>query len=60
MGATGRPDQLIFFGVDGGGGASVKLSVMSLHRHRAIIWYAYGVAWLNSMEVGCSKHYALC
>ena len=21
---------------------------MLLHRHRAIIWYAFGVAWLNS------------
>ena len=28
-------------------GASVKLSVMLLHRHRAIIWYAFGKAWLN-------------
>ena len=34
------------------GGASVKLSVMLLHRHRAIIWYTFGVACLNSMEVG--------
>ena len=34
------------------GGASVKLSVMLLHRHRAIIWYTFGIAWLNSMEVG--------
>ena len=25
---------------------------MLLHRHRAIIWYAFGVAWLNSREVG--------
>ena len=28
------------------------LSVMLLHRHRAIIWYAFGVAWLNSRGVG--------
>ena len=33
-------------------GASVKLSVMLLHRHRAIIWYAFGVAWLNFRGVG--------
>ena len=30
----------------------VKLSVMFLHRHRAIIWYAFGVAWFNSRGVG--------
>ena len=28
------------------------LSVLLLHRHRAIIWYAFGVAWLNSWGVG--------
>ena len=30
----------------------VWLGVMMLHRHRAIIWYAFGVAWLNSRGVG--------
>ena len=25
---------------------------MLLHRHRAIIWYAFGVAWLNSTGGG--------
>ena len=25
---------------------------MLLHRYRAIIWYAFGVAWLNSRGVG--------
>ena len=24
---------------------------MLLHRHRAIIWFAFGVAWLNFREV---------
>ena len=33
-------------------GGSVWLGVMLLHRHRAIIWYAFGVAWLNSRGVG--------
>ena len=32
--------------------ASVELSVLLLHRHRAIIWYAFGVACLNSRRVG--------
>ena len=39
--------------------ASVKLSVMLFHRHRAIIWYAFGIAWLNSRGWGCSKEHAL-
>ena len=25
---------------------------MLLHRHRAIIWYTFGVAWLNCRRVG--------
>ena len=33
-------------------GGCVWLGVMLLHRHRAIIWYAFGVAWLNSGGVG--------
>ena len=33
---------------------------MLLHRHRAIIWGAFGVVWLNSRGWGCSKDYALC
>ena len=36
-------------------GASVELSVLLLHRHRAIIWYAFGVAWLNTRGVGLLK-----
>ena len=40
-------------------GASVKVGVSLLHRHRAISWHAFGVAWLNSRgrggEWGCSK-----
>ena len=32
---------------------------MLLHRHKAIIWYAFGVAWLNSRGVGCLKFDAL-
>ena len=40
--------QLIFFLRK----ASVKLSFMLLHRHRAIILYAFGVAWLNSRGLG--------
>ena len=28
-------------------GVCVWLGVMLLQRHRAIIWYAFGVAWLN-------------
>ena len=32
-------------------GASVKLSVMLLHRHRAV-WYEFKVGWLNSRGVG--------
>ena len=35
------------------------LSVMLLHRHWAIIWYALGVAWLNCRGWGCSKEHAL-
>ena len=31
---------------------SVKLSVMLLHRYRAIVWYAFGVAWLNFRGLG--------
>ena len=31
---------------------SVKLSVMLLHRYGAIVWYAFGVAWLNSRGLG--------
>ena len=30
----------------------VWLVVMLLHRHRAINWYAFEVAWLNSRGVG--------
>ena len=33
-------------------GASVELSVLMLHRRRAIICYAFGVAWLNSRGMG--------
>ena len=29
-------------------GNCVQLGVVLLHRHRAIVWYAFGVAWLNS------------
>ena len=29
--------------------------VMLLHRHMAIIWCAFLVAWLNSRGVGCFK-----
>ena len=32
---------------------------MLLHRHKASIWYALGVAWLNSRGVGCLKFDAL-
>ena len=32
---------------------------MLSHRHRAIIWYAFGVAWLNSRGVACLKFDAL-
>ena len=38
--------QLIFFE-----GGLRQLSVMSLDSHGAIIWYAFGVAWLNSRGV---------
>ena len=38
--------QLIFFE-----GGLRQLSVMLLHSHRAIIWYAFGAVWLNSREV---------
>ena len=41
-------------------GGCVWLCVMLLHRHRAIIWHAFGVAWLNSRGWGYSKDYALC
>ena len=30
----------------------VWLGAMFLHRHGAIVWYAFGVAWLNSRGVG--------
>ena len=40
--------QLIFFE----GGFHRTLSALLLHRHRAIICYAFGVAWLNSRGVG--------
>ena len=30
----------------------VWLGFMLLHRQRAIIWYTFGVAWLNSRGVG--------
>ena len=33
-------------------GASVKVGVSLLHRHRAISWHAFGVAWLNSRGRG--------
>ena len=39
--------QLIFFE-----GGLRQLSVMLLHRQRAIIWYAFGVASLNSRGGG--------
>ena len=42
--------QLIFFG-----GGLRQLSVMLLHRQRAIIWYAFGLAWLNSRGWFCFK-----
>ena len=34
------------------GGDCVWLGVMLLHIHRAIIWYSFRVAWLNSRGVG--------
>ena len=37
-----------------------NMGIMLLHRHRAIIWGAFGVVWLNSRGWGCSKDYALC
>ena len=46
-------------------GASVKVGVSLLHRHRAIGWHAFWVAWLNSrgrgggVESGCSSGYRL-
>ena len=33
---------------------------MLLHRHRAIIWYAFGVAWLNSRGAGVVLKTVLC
>ena len=33
-------------------GGSVYLGAMLLHRHRAILWCAFGVARLNSRGVG--------
>ena len=33
-------------------GASVKVGVSLLHRHRAIGWHAFWVAWLNSRGRG--------
>ena len=33
-------------------GASVKVGVSLLHRHRAISWHAFWVAWLNSRGRG--------
>ena len=33
-------------------GASVKVGVSLLHRHRAISWHAVWVAWLNSRGRG--------
>ena len=30
----------------------VRNNLISKDRHRAIIWYAFGVAWLNSRVVG--------
>ena len=43
-----------FFFFWGGGrvGASVKVGVSLLHRHRAISWHAFWVAWLNSRGKG--------
>ena len=54
------PDKMLFepanffFGRGGGGrvGASVKVGVSLLHRHRAISWHAFWVAWLNSRGRG--------
>ena len=67
------PDKMLFepanFFLGGGGGrvgASVKVGVSLLHRHRAISWHAFWVAWLNSrgrgggVESGCSKEPGLC
>ena len=36
-------------------GASIRPSLMLLLRHKAIIWYAFEVAWLNSRGWGSSK-----
>ena len=33
-------------------GGCVWLGAMLLHRHGAIVWYAFGVAWLNYRGVG--------
>ena len=33
-------------------------AMLLLHRHRAIIWYAFGVAWLNSSGWSYSKEHA--
>ena len=41
-------------------GICVKLAVWLLHRQRAIIWYAFEVAWLNFRGWRCPKDYALC
>ena len=30
----------------------VYLDVILLHRHRTIMWYSFGVGWLNSRGVG--------
>ena len=37
-----------------------KLSVLLLHRQRAIIWYAFGVAWLISRVGGVVLKTMLC
>ena len=33
-------------------GGCVWLGVMVLHRHRAVFWYAFGIAYLNSRGAG--------
>ena len=45
------------------GGLPSGSGVSLLHRHRAISWYAFGVAWLSSGGGGgwgCSKDPVLC
>ena len=38
----------------------VWLGAMLLHRHGAIVWYAFGVAWLNSQGSGVVVNVCFC